>query len=104
MALDILPVYESRQAAQYDGTNSANLAAEIADFTVTNETATALTFTSGGTTYTVAVNGYVAWYQGVVTEVFQNEDDFRDVYAAVTAAMAHVHDLTLTTGLGRAEA
>lgn len=101
MALDKMGVYESRQAAEYTGTNSAALAAEITDFTVNSETAAGLNFTSGAQNYTVVPNGYVAWYQGAVTDVFQNEDDFRDVYANV-GELNHTHDLVLTTGPGKA--
>lgn len=97
MAFTPLRVFEARQAAKYDGTNSADLNAAISDFTIVSENADGLTFTSGGTQYTVAPNGYVAWYQGVVTEVFQNQQDFEETYAT-EAAISHVHDLVLTTG------
>lgn len=97
MALTPLRVFEAREAAQYTGTNSADLNAAVSDFTVVSENAAGLTFNSGGTQYTVAPNGYVAWYQGVVTEVFQNEQDFRETYS-VELMTDHVHDLVLTTG------
>lgn len=102
MAIDVLIVSEARRAARYNGTNSADLNAAINDFTILSETAAGLTFTSGGTQYTVAPGGYVAWYQGVVTEVFQNLDDFEDVYATIQDVITHVHDLVLTTGPAKA--
>ena len=100
MALVTKRVFEARSAAQYTGTNSADLAAEINDFTVVSETPTHLTFISGGQEHTVAVNGYIAWYQGTVTEVFQNADDYQDVYAELgtEVLLEHVHDIT--TGKG----
>jgi hypothetical protein len=85
------------QGAKYDGTNSAALAEKIPDFTVGVETPTELNFTSGGTSYTVARGGHVVWQNGVVTEVFQNDDDKRDAWTAV-AVGDHKHDLTLATG------
>lgn len=101
MALAVKRVFESRNAAQYTGSNSADLATEVNDFTVVSETPTNLTFNSGGHQYTVAKNGYVAWYQGAVTEVFQNQDDYRDAFAELETELPlnHVHDLT--TGKGR---
>ena len=94
-------VFEARNAAQYNGANSGDLASEISDFTVVSETPTSLTFTSGGQQHTVARNGYIAWYQGEVTDVFQNQDDYRDAYASLDTDLPlnHVHDLT--TGPGR---
>lgn len=97
MALTPLRVFEARTAAQYDGTNSADLNAAISDFTIVSETPIALTFNSGGNPFMVAPGGYVAWYQGVVTEVFQNEQDFEEVYAA-DVLDNHTHNLILTTG------
>lgn len=101
MALVTKRVFESRNAAQYTGTNSADLANEINDFTVVAETPTSLSFTSAGHQYTVAKNGYITWYQGAVSEVFQNLDDYRDAYAELETelSMNHVHDIT--TGQGR---
>lgn len=98
MALTPLRVFESRSAAKYTGTNSADLNAAISDFSIVSENASGLTFTSGGTTYAVAPNGYIAWYQGEVTDVFQNQNDFDEVYAAEATLASHVHDLVLTTG------
>jgi hypothetical protein len=94
-----LPVVEARKGYLYDGTNSADLAAAIDDFTVVSETATELTFTSGGQNLTVARNGYIVAAHGMVdpADVFANEDDFRDAYMD-TDATSHVHDLILTTG------
>lgn len=102
MPLDVKPIREARSAAQYTGDNSADLNTEISDFTIVGEDANGLTFNSGGQQYTVQPSGYVAWYQGAVTEVFQNEDDLRSVYADLGAVEDHVHDLTLTTGPARA--
>ena len=100
-----IPVIESRTAYKYDGTNSADLAAAIPDFTVVSETATQLTFTSGGQTLTVLKNGYVVAAHGMVVpeDVFANEDDFRDTYADFAEAQDHVHDLVLTTGPAKAD-
>lgn len=97
MALMPLRVFEARQAAQYTGTNSADLNAAISDFNIVSENGGGLTFTSGGTQYTVAPNGYVAWYQGQVSEVFQNEQDFSETYSA-EGLDNHVHDLIWTSG------
>lgn len=80
------------QGVKYDGTNSAAIAAKIPDFTVGTETPTELNFTSGGTSYTVARNGHIVWQNGAVTEVFQNDDDYRDAWAAV-ASGDHKHAL-----------
>lgn len=95
-----LPVVEARTGYKYDGTNSADLAAAIDDFTVVSETATELTFTSNGQNLTVARNGYVVAAHGMVApdDIFANEDDFRDTYADLHGEGGHVHDLTLTSG------
>lgn len=98
MAFEPIPVHEARRAAKYDGTNSANFNTAISDFQIVSENASGLTFTSGGQQYTVAPNGYVAWYQGEVTEVFQNQSDFESIYTSATLLSDHVHDLVLTTG------
>jgi hypothetical protein len=98
MAFNPVPVREARLAARYDGTNSAELNNAITSFAIVSENAQGLTFTSGGQQYTVAPNGFVAWYQGEVTEVFQNENDYNEVYAGLSALESHVHDLILTTG------
>lgn len=98
MAFEPVTIQENRRAVKYDGTNSGNLNAAISDFQITSETPTHLTFTSGGQSFTVARNGWVAWYQGEVTEVFQNDSDYQSVYTAATALANHVHDLVLTTG------
>lgn len=101
MALTPLRVFESRNAAKYTGQNSADLNTAINDFSIVSENAQGLTFTSNGQQYTVAPNGYVAWYQGQVTEVFQNEQDFREVYAdvATEVGLNHVHHLTTGPGI-----
>lgn len=93
-------VAEARKAVQYTGTNSAEIAALIDDFTVTNETATTLTFTSGGLSLTVPRDGYLVYFQGKVAaeDVFANADDFHDVYADLAATAGHVHQIVLTSG------
>lgn len=95
-----LPVVEARTGYLYDGTNSADLAAAISDFTVVTETATQLTFTSNGQTLTVARNGYVVAAHGVIApeDVFANKDDFEDVYSDISEVSAHVHQVILTSG------
>jgi len=99
-----MPVFEARNAYLYDGTNSADLAAAINDFTVVSENATSLTFTSNGVSLTVARNGYVVEVGGMVEadNVFANADDFHDVYTEARTATAHVHDIVLHTGPGHA--
>jgi hypothetical protein len=101
MALTSRRVFEARNAAQYTGQNSADFNTEIGDFTITNENASGLTFTSAGQSYMVAPNGYIAWYNGQVSEVFQNQDDYLDTYAEVDteAALNHVHYLTTGPGV-----
>lgn len=97
-----ISVVSDRQAVQYTGTNSAEIAALIDDFTVTSEAGGNLTFTSNGVSRTVPTNGYITYWEGAVREdTFANEDDFRDVYRDQDAAvLEHVHDLRLTTGPG----
>lgn len=102
MPLDTIRVFESRSAAKYTGSNSADLNAAISDFTIVAENAQGLTFTSGGQQYAVAPNGYISWYQGEVTHVFQNQSDFESVFASEQALEGHVHDLVLTTGPAKA--
>lgn len=97
-----MTVTEARSAVKYTGTNSGEIAALIPDFTVVSEDASGLKFTSGGTEYTVATNGWVTYWQGAVQEQpFANDDDFYDVYRDA-AASVHVHDLVLTSGPGHA--
>lgn len=93
-------VIEARTGYLYDGTNSAELAAAIDDFTVVSETPTQLTFTSNGQNLTVARNGYVVAAHGMVApeDIFANKDDFDDQYSDVATHANHVHDLILTTG------
>lgn len=100
MPTNAIPVIEARSGYLYDGTNSAELAEAINDFTVTSETPQQLTFTSNGQSLTVARNGYVVAAHGMVApeDVFNNEDDFMDTYADVSTHASHVHDLLLTTG------
>lgn len=97
-------VAEARKAVQYTGTNSAEIAALIYDFTVTNETATTLTFTSAGQTMSVARDGYLVYFQGKVApeDVFANADDFHDVYSDLAATAGHVHEVILTSGPAKA--
>lgn len=102
MAINIEQVSEARNAALYDGTNSADFNTAVSDFTIVSETAAGLTFTSAGTQYTVVPGGYIAWYQGEVTDVFQNATDYDQAYTSLQDANAHVHDLTLTTGPAKA--
>lgn len=91
------PLVEPVYGIKYDGTNSAHIAETIADFTVNTETVTDLTFTSGGTSRTVARGGHIVYKNGVVTAVYQNDDDFTDAWARVAPA-CHEHVLTLETG------
>jgi hypothetical protein len=100
MALVKSLVFENRNAAQYTGSNSADFNIEIADFTIVSESAAGLTFNSGGTTYTVAPNGYIVWMAAAVTEVFQNEDDYRDVYAELAGELQLNHVHYIQTGPG----
>lgn len=99
-----IPVVEARAGYLYDGTNSADLAAAIDDFTVVSETPTTLTFTSNGETLTVARNGYVVAAHGMVVaeDIFANLDDFRDTYADLNQEGSHVHDVILTSGPAKA--
>lgn len=101
MALDAKRVFESRNAAKYTGSNSADFANEIADFTVVSETPNGLAFTSGGQQYTVLPNGYISWYAGQVTDTFQNDDDYRDAYAELDTELALNHVHSIDTGTGR---
>lgn len=101
MATIPISVVQDRQAVQYTGTNSAEIAALIDDFTVTGEVGGVLSFTSLGVSYTVPTNGYITYWEGAVREMpFANEDDFLDRYRE-DAVSAHVHDLILTTGPGK---
>lgn len=104
MPATAMPVFEARNAYQYDGTNSADLAAAINDFTVVSETPTQLTFTSNGVNLTVARGGYLVESGGMVEadNVFANADDFHDVYSELGTATNHVHDIVLHTGPGHA--
>lgn len=97
MAVAPVPVFQARHAVLYDGTNSAEIADLIADFTVTGETASQLQFISAGVTGTVARNGRIVYAQGVVESTYANDDDFYDAWTA-QALDEHVHDLVLTSG------
>jgi hypothetical protein len=100
---EAITVVEARKAYLYDGTNSADLAAAIDDFTVVTETATELTFTSGGVNLVVPRNGYVVAAQGKVAaeDIFANADDFHDVFSDISEVVAHVHDIVLTSSTGK---
>jgi hypothetical protein len=102
MALQPKSVFEARMADKYTGTNSADFADGIADFTVVSESASGLTFTSGGETFTVAPNGYIVWFGTAVVEVFQNEDDYRDAYTVLDEAVSLNHTHSIATGPGEA--
>jgi hypothetical protein len=102
MAFEPIPVREARQGVSYDGTNAADINNAINDFQIVSENASGLTFTSAGQQYTVAPNGWLSWYQGEVTDVFQNQADFDAVYASASLLDSHVHDLVLTTGPAKA--
>lgn len=95
-----LPVIENRTGYLYDGTNSADLAAAIDDFTVVTEDQAGLTFTSGGQNLTVPRHGYVVAAHGMVLpeDVFANQDDFRDMYADFSEARDHMHEIVLKSG------
>src|SRR5688572_22890402 len=97
MATTPVPVFEARHAVQYTGTNSAEIAGLINDFTVTGEDANNLMFTSGGQNYTLPRNGRIVYAQGAVEDTYNNDDDFRDAWSE-QALDSHVHDLVLTTG------
>lgn len=99
-----LNVTQARRALQYTGSNSAEIAAAIDDFTVTGEDATGLQFTSNGQALNVPRNGWLSYHRGQVApqDVFANDDDFRDEYMDVAQAGGHVHDLTLTSGPAKA--
>jgi hypothetical protein len=100
MPLNPTRVFEARRAAKYTGQNSADFNNAISDFTIVSENAQGLTFTSGGHQYTVAPNGYIAYYQGEVTDVFQNQNDYEGAYteAITELSLNHVHDITTGTG------
>lgn len=96
-----ISVVADRKAVQYIGTNSAEIAVIIDDFTVTSEVGGVLTFTSDGTSRSVPTGGYITYWEGAVREdTFANEDDFRDAYRDGDVLLEHVHDLKLTTGAG----
>lgn len=93
----VFPEDELYRSVIYTG-NSAEINALIADFTIANETATELSFTSGGTPYVVAHDGYIVYQNGVVTHTFLNVDDYRDNFGSVVPAAAHHHQVILTSG------
>lgn len=93
-------IVAANYAIDYDGSNSAALAEHIADFTITAETSTELTFTSGGRSFVLPRGGYAAYASGAVFEVFATAEDLQHSWAKVSAA-GHVHDLKWTTGPGK---
>lgn len=97
MATVPTPVFEARHSVQYTGTNSAEIAALINDFNVTGETATELTFTSGGQTYVLPRLGRIVYAQGVVEDTFNNDDDYRDAWSE-QALDEHIHEVVLKSG------
>ena len=93
----VFPEAELYRSVVYTG-NSAEINALIADFTITGETATELSFTSGGTPYTVEHGAYIVYQNGIVTHTFLNVDDYRDNFGSVVPAAAHNHQVILTSG------
>jgi hypothetical protein len=102
MPATAIPVFTNRKGYLYDGTNSADLAAAIDDFTVVTEDAANLTFNSGGVDLVVPRGGYVVAQTGKVAaeDIFANADDFHDANTEFGEVAAHVHDLKLTTTVG----
>lgn len=97
----IFPEEEVYRALLYTGTNSADLNSLISDFTIISEGGGNLTFSSDGVNYTVVTDGYVVYRQGIVTNVFLNEDDFLDTFTGVpSTALEHYHEVVLTSGTG----
>lgn len=94
----VFPEADVYRSAKYTGENSADLNTLISDFTITNETATHLTFTSGGVSHTVPRDAYLVYQNGAVTDVYINEDDFRDNFSGVASASEHYHELILKSG------
>lgn len=94
----VFPEGELYRSAVYTGDNSADLNTLIDDFAITGETATTLTFTSAGTSYSVPRDAYIVWRDGAVTDTFLNEDDFREAFGDVASASAHYHEVVLKSG------
>lgn len=97
--LVVFPEAELFRSAIYTGDNSADLNSLISDFTITAETASQLTFTSGGTSRTVPHGAYLVYQDGAVTDVYLNENDFREAFGHVSAAGDHYHELILKSGV-----
>lgn len=98
--LVVFPEAELYRAVLYTGSNSADINALIDDFTITGETATHLTFTSAGVSRTVPHGSYIVYQDGAVTEVYLNENDFREAFGDAAGAVDHYHEVTLKSGLG----
>lgn len=94
----VFPEAELYRYAVYTGDNSADLNSLISDFTITGETATELSFTSGGVARVVPHDAYLVWQDGAVTDVYLNENDFREAFGISASATDHFHELTLMTG------
>lgn len=94
----VFPEGELFRSAIYTGDNSADLNSLITDFTITGETATTLSFTSGGTARSVPHGAYLVYQDGAVIEVYLNEADYRQNFAGVASASPHYHELVLKTG------
>lgn len=98
--LVVFPEAELYRAVVYTGSNSADINALIDDFTINGETATHLTFTSAGLQQVVSHGSFLVYQNGAVTDVYLNEDDFREAFGDVASAVDHYHEITLKTGTG----
>lgn len=97
----VFPEENAFRALIYTGSNSGDLNSLISDFTITGEAGGNLNFTSDGVAYMVPTDGYVVYSQGVVTDVFLNEDDFLDTYATLPSlVLNHYHEIVLASGPG----
>lgn len=88
---------DNRRAIQYTGSNSAEIDAEIPNFTIVSEGAGVLDFTSAGPG-SATTGQWIAFTQGNVSGVFDNADFFT-FYAQLGADVA-----ALDTRLDAAEA
>lgn len=94
----VFPEADLFRAVKYSGDNSGDINTLISDFTITAETATNLTFTSAGVSRTVPRNAYLVYQDGAVTDVYLNEQDFREAFGNIAAAASHYHELVLKSG------
>lgn len=94
----VFPEDELYRKVSYTGDNSADINNLISDFTITGETATNLTFVSGGETRTVPRNSILVYQAGTVTDVYLNDQDLRSAFGDVASASEHYHELVLKTG------